>query len=370
MSNRHWIRKNQMSTEDERRVRAAEDAAAWLIHMESSAMSDEERAKFADWIRESPMHVAEMLRAGLIHQALTNYARRGLIEPIDKASVPNVTELTPPKNHRRSGAGLLSPGRWVPLTASLVCIAVIAGLLLSRSAPISVSTQAGERRELSLPDGSAMTIAPNSRLLIAFSRSDRLILLERGQVLFRVAKDPKRPFVVDTGGARTRDVGTTFSVERGQEGIVVTVVDGRVDVRPENAGNHFDVQGEGRTPSVSLGQDEQVTISGAGMAEPVRKVSSRNEVSWAQGQLVFDNTRVSDIAQRFNQYNSIQIRVTDPSLATRLITGVFREDDPRSFAEFLQSEAGAAVHLSSNGEIVIGASNSKILDSSAPQTTR
>jgi transmembrane sensor len=358
-----------MSTEDERRARAAEDAATWLIHMESSAMSDKERAKFADWIRESPMHVAEMLRAGLIHQALTNFARRGLIEPIDKASVPNVTELTPPKNHRLSGAGFRSPGRWVALTASLVCIAVIAGLLLSRSAPISVSTQAGERRELSLPDGSAITIAPNSRLLIAFSSSDRLILLERGQVLFRVAKDPKRPFVVDTGGARTRDIGTTFSVERGQDGTVVTVIEGRVDVRPENARNHFDVQGGGRAPSVSLGRDEQVTISGAGMAAPVRKVSSRNEASWAQGQLVFDNSKVSDIVQRFNQYNSIQIRVTDPSLATRLITGVFSEDDPRSFAEFLQSEAGAAVHLSSNGEIVIGASNSKILDSSAPQTT-
>lgn len=105
------------------------------------------------------------------------------------------------------------------------------------------------------------------------------------------------------------------------------------------------------------------------MAAPVRKVSSRNEASWAQGQLVFDNSKVSDIVQRFNQYNSIQIRMTDPSLATRLITGVFSEDDPRSFAEFLQSEAGAAVSLSSNGEIVIGASNSKTLDSSAPQAT-
>lgn len=256
VSNRHWACKIHMSTEDERRTRAAEDAATWLIQMESGAMSDEERAKFADWIRESPMHVAEMLRAGVIHQALTSFARRGLIEPIDKASVPNVTELTPPRNHRLSGAGFRSPGRWVALTASLVCIAVITGLLLSRSAPISVSTQAGERRELSLPDGSAMTIAPNSRLLIAFSRSDRLILLERGQVLFRVAKDPKRPFVVDTGGARTHDIGTTFSVERGQEGTVVTVIEGRVDVRPENAGNHFDMQGGELQASRSAGMSK------------------------------------------------------------------------------------------------------------------
>jgi transmembrane sensor len=354
-----------MSSQDERRAQPTEEAAAWLLQLESGALSAEGRAKFADWLRESPVHVAEMLRVSRLQQALKQFAQRGLIPPLDSTIPTNVTALSTRKDIRRSQPRHITVRPWVAIAASLAAVAVLTTVLLNRSGSMVAETQPGERRDLSLADGSEITIAPNSKLHIQIGGKERLIVLERGEALFHVGKDLNHPFIVDAGGARTRDVGTAFSVARHPDAVVVTVVEGRVEVIPAKASGHFDVQDGGEVHSISLGSDEQVAVSTTTTAVHVRKVSSQVEVGWAQGQLVFDNNKVADIVRRFNQYNRVQIRIVDDVLASRSITGVFRADDPKSFVEFLQSEAGATARQTSNDEIIVGAFNAAPVKSSS-----
>jgi transmembrane sensor len=58
-------------THKERRLKAAEHAAHWLVALQSEELSSQERADFIDWLRESPLHVSEMLHACRLHRDLS-----------------------------------------------------------------------------------------------------------------------------------------------------------------------------------------------------------------------------------------------------------------------------------------------------------
>ncbi len=56
-----------------RRARAAAEAAEWWVRIESGELSRGEREQFVDWLRESAVHVAEMLRMAEVHGALERF---------------------------------------------------------------------------------------------------------------------------------------------------------------------------------------------------------------------------------------------------------------------------------------------------------
>ena len=58
---------------ESRRARAAEEAAEWLQRFESGHISASDRGDFVDWLRESPLHVAETLRIKRLASALAEF---------------------------------------------------------------------------------------------------------------------------------------------------------------------------------------------------------------------------------------------------------------------------------------------------------
>jgi transmembrane sensor len=170
--------------------------------------------------------------------------------------------------------------------------------------------------------------------------------------MFRVAKDPRRPFIVTAGGARVTAVGTEFSVSRNDDAVVVTVTEGRVKVMSarDAAGDPGPVQ---RFAEISLQANERVSVSAAGTAGPIHRIESSPTSGWGENQLVFENTRVADVVAQFNRINHIQIRITDNALNSRTVSGVFAANDPRSFVEFLQAVAGTASVDNGPDQIVV-----------------
>jgi hypothetical protein len=111
---------------------------------------------------------------------------------------------------------------------------------------------------------------------------------------------------------------------------------------------------ESGATALSLGADEQVSISPEGRATPVRRVQSEAEVGWASGQLVFENETIAEIARRFNLYNRTQVQVLDTVLATQRISGMFRASDPQSFVAFVRVVTGATVAQPDFEHITLG----------------
>jgi transmembrane sensor len=203
------------------------------------------------------------------------------------------------------------------LAAAGLAVAVYVGSFSGGDRPSTTysttySTRAGERRIITLHDGSRVTLAPATTLRVpkAFGAKSRTMRLE-GEAYFDVASSAGVPFVVQTAMAETRVTGTEFGVAHypGDRDTRVAVVRGKVSVRGS--------------------RDRAPVVLVAGMiaraADSVTTaVSSPNDVTaatnWVSGHLVFHNARVADVLVTLRRWYDLDIRVADTALANRHLT--------------------------------------------------
>jgi transmembrane sensor len=339
------------SSADMRRARAAAEAAEWTTRFDSGHLSTSERSEFMDWLRESPIHVSEMLQIGRLTSDLRKFNDWGRIVPSGDVSLETVTRLTDyravqaPKRHERTHRV-----RWLAaIAASLTCVAVFLTVFKQQLWTTDIHTQKDERREITLADGSIVQLSPNTDLRIRLQSHIRSVVMQHGEATFRVAKDPLRPFIVDAASVKVQAVGTMFSVARNAEAVVVTVAEGRVSVTP--AATAADASRDGAAVGLSLKANERVIVSARGIASPIRHLESVPILDWGDNRLVFEASSVADVVRQFNRRNTVQIRVIGNALALRTVTGIFDASDPQSFVDFLQSFAGATSNR--NGEEIL-----------------
>jgi transmembrane sensor len=364
----------------DRRRRVAEEAAEWWVLLQGG-VSRKEREDYVDWLRESPVHVAEMLRVAQVHGALEKFQRWSEIPTDGGGTEGTVVPLVTPTHTTSSPLLKYMPRQWrlaASVAAVLLVIAGLTGLLLALRGQV-IETQRGERREVALADGSVVQVDPQTRLKVQYEAHTRRVLLVRGRALFHVAKNPERPFLVQVRDTTVRAVGTAFAVEEADHTVVVTVAEGRVAVLhgPVTEGPPPDTAREKKTTAVMradkaagrneprlagsgvteiiLTANQQITVAGAGTAEPVREVDSARVLSWAEGRLIFENEAVERAVSEFNRYNRIQLTVNDVALARRPISGVFSASDPESFVAFIQSVAAVRVTRNESEDITIEA---------------
>lgn len=353
---------------NERRTRIVAEATEWCLRLHNNEMSRAQREEFVDWLRESPLHVTEMLHMAHVHNAFEQFkgwsqlkaptaidAQDTVVQFPERSTrtQPNPESIVKPaRNHRRYGA----------IAAALMGVLVFVVWRLSGNAGMTIVTERGEKREMSLSDGSVLQIDPNTKLRVRLLDKERRIQLEYGRALFRVAKDAARPFFVNANDTTIRAVGTAFAVARSNESVTVTVVEGKVavmrnDVASSDASSNEKPADErdrsrrtgpagkvARSPanenpqaSIFLVADEQVTVGAKHLPGKIRKVDSARALFWAGDRLTFENDSVAAVVAEFNRYNRMQIYVSDEALANRSISGVFDASDPQSFVAFLKS---------------------------------
>jgi len=226
-------------------------AAEWVVQLRSPDRPVDCEQSFADWLRESPVHVREYLRAvevweGLAHPDVGGGRSRD--EFIKAASDSNLVELptaAPAPTSYRSGF------RWrrVGFALALTGVFVLAYIGWQQTTVIKVTTGLGEQHSEVLPDHSVVELNTQSEIRVGFTAAERRVELVRGEAFFDVAKDPARPFIVVTDLATAKAVGTRFSVYRAQSGTIVTVAEGRVLVLDKQAKADLDKEAMSRKPS-------------------------------------------------------------------------------------------------------------------------
>ena len=353
-----------------RRQRALEEAAAWLVRLQEAEPTVAERSSFTDWLRESPLHVAAMLEVSQTEHTLRTFDGWDQVPATPSSLSDTVVEwlasfrktmddkqVAGPVAHQ---SGRSTRRAW--LTMAAVCIITLAGGALWWEGVIGgavFETSSGERRDVVLNDGSTLRLGPESRVRVVLSEAERDVTLARGEALFKVAKDPERPFIVRADRAQMRALGTEFGVERRDGVVIVTVVQGRVSVAESTPSPLPFHQGVANLVLASLAAGDQLEVPHAGAAGAVRKVDPVNSLAWADGRLVFENAPVSTIVERFNQYNRIHLAVSDPQVAARRVSGSFDATDPESFLIFLRSAVPIKVMRSRDGrDITIAAESS------------
>ena len=358
-----------------------EEAAEWFVEFSTGDVDTQVRQRFDVWLRISPEHVRAYLEllpvwedAALPRPGQDTSPERlialahdaGNIVPLEtRAAVGGRTRHAEPGELPRGIASL----RRVAVAAAILM--VVAGLAawLAIYRPPTYTADVGEQRSITLADGSTVELNARSRVRVRFSDRERDVDLLEGQALFHVARDPTRPFIVNSNETRVRAVGTQFDVYRKKTGTTVTVLEGRVAVLTEKgAGSESFVQGSAsdagtaaKTPSgarprtVFLSAGEQVTVSVADTAALVpTHPNIAAATAWTQRRLVFNSASLTDVAEEFNRYNVRQLVIRAPELAHLRINGVFSSTEPAPLLRFLREQPGVRVDDAGDAIVISG----------------
>jgi transmembrane sensor len=85
----------------------------------------------------------------------------------------------------------------------------------------------------------------------------------------------------------------------------------------------------------------------------VDSAAQRRALSWQAPRLVFVDTPLSEVVARFNEYNTVQLSIADPGLASRAVGGTFRADQVETFARLLEQSRDMAVERPDADRIVL-----------------
>jgi transmembrane sensor len=317
----------------------AHRASEW--HQVLETASEAERAEFVAWLKQSPLHVKEYLEAAYTDRVLKHvdsareFDVNALLATITPEVVPLAQAPVAPatRQHRPRG--------WKTALAAGVAICVLsAALIYQQFRADAFSTEIGEQRTIELNDASVVTLNADSLIQVHLDETARQIELLRGEALFKVAHDTKRPFKVQTRSAVVEAIGTQFNVYDRPDGTRVSVLEGRVRVQtPQEAQN------------LGAGEEAQVRLDGS--IERKEKADVRNSVAWRERRLVFVDAPLEEMVREFNRYSpALQLRLEDLPTGSHHYNGIFDAADPESLATLLAREPDLILERR-EGEIVI-----------------
>lgn len=357
---------NQSAHERATQVSLSNEAAEWFVRLRDDRLGTRNRERNVRWLKQSPSHIAELLRIQQVYQALRTAKVVNRAPGATAPQVSNIIDLDAqrePEEYEPPPLELLpeEPARRRPrfeawkIAAAVACLTV--SFFLGFMAKVAwfdrtIETELGEWRTVALTDGTQVRIGPASLLKVAFGDDHRTIHLVRGEAMFDVAKDHTRPFYVESEMIGVLAVGTEFRVSRLGGKDVVAVTEGSValyrDGRDAIRGTvpAAPAQIAETTGGVALTAGEQVSITPATRARPVakEKVNLDYEQAWAEGWLVYENKTVAEVASDFNRLNRVKIVIAEPSIAARRLA-FFRVSatDPESFVAALATSSDITI---------------------------
>ena len=344
-------------TDDRLRAVIADQALEWHLRQREGELSAAARAEFMDWLRASPLNVREYLELASLTQALPHalaavgvgegsagVRQDGLMDDASGAAQTpsNVLQLSDFHVRRVDEAPNRSVARRVSLFAAAAAVAVIGvGLYAWHSGYLGVMgilpiAAPDSQIAIVLRDGSRLHLNAGSRVRVHFSRGERLLDLEAGEVLFDVAHDRSRPFRVRAGSADVIAVGTRFDVNRLATAVVVTVVEGKVDVVDAvmNASGSAGVADH--MPPLRVAAGERVEVGADGQPSATQPIDTHIATAWMRHDIAFSSKPLSDVTDELNRYLEKPIVIQDDGLRTLRISGIFNAYDAESFLAFLR----------------------------------
>jgi len=290
---------NREAPEDTRQLVRA--AAHWLALLESGSASQAQHAELQHWRSLSTAHEQAWQRAQAFKQRFAGLPTELAMATLDR----------PDGERRRMLKGLLGFAALAP-----------AAWFVARELPLDawgadLSTATGERRRLTLADGSVLDL--NTATAVDLDPDRRGLRLLRGEIALRRAQPS--PFVIRTAFAEaTLVAGGDLCVRQYETGCEFSVASGNLDVRAQDGSRWRVPQGK----RLRLPAQAGVPLQPFDVAQP----------GWREGVLVANDERLGDFLRELDRYHPGILR-WDASLETLRVTGSFRLDDTDRILQLL-----------------------------------
>ncbi len=254
-------------------------------------------------------------------------------------------------------------GRWLAATAAaaLAAIAFVAAprlksLIIPPDAADSFATRTGEQMQVTLPDGSQVSLGARSKLTVAYTPAERNVRLESGEAFFAVHKDASRPFRVHVLDGIVTAVGTAFDVRTTNDRIRVAVAEGTVQVSsaPSTLSNRIalSLTGHGKAaPALArLTRGEAMSFQGestnsAAQRVAVSRVDPAEPARWRDGWLVYRDEPLREVLADVARYVDRDLIVSDTLAMNAHFTGAIYQDSIIEWLESLPNAFAVSVNI-------------------------
>lgn len=273
----------------------AQQAARWFLRLQGPANAQDQQACEAWRAADAEHERAWQLAARFSAQVQT----------------------IPPELARKTLQRPMPLGRRNALKAltSLVVLGSL-GVTLSRSGALDglvadVSTGIGERRQVTLDDGSELHLNTDTAVDIRYSASERTLLLRKGELYVSTGKDP-RPMRVQSASGTFQPLGTRFSVRQFPDHDLLQVFEGTVAATPN----------QGATLRVAVGETAQVSAMQASLLD-----GPAARADWLTGVLRVEAMPLAEFVAELGRYRQGWTRCA-PEIANIRVSGTYQLNDP------------------------------------------
>lgn len=202
------------------------------------------------------------------------------------------------------------------------------------------ATNAGQIEQITMKDGSVITLNANSRVEFKVTEKSREIKLQ-GMAHFEVAKNPNAPFVIESNNNKVTVLGTGFDVQSyAGKPLQVTVNHGKVKV--EKISNNTMLESVILTKGMRV-RENLNQANATNKRSQIFAVDSNvnlEAVKWESGNLIFTNAPIDDVVNAIETRYSkkLQVRILKPTCiitptgtsnqtSDLQFTGVFKNTD-------------------------------------------
>lgn len=235
------------------------------------------------------------------------------------------------------------------LAAAAIALAI--GPMLSPPLPPSDAVQiaqapSDQTSSVLLEDGSKVTLERKARISFDNAGAVRTATLEAGEAFFSIAKDKERPFVLDAGDAQIRVLGTQFNVNTWDQGISVTVLEGRVSFRDKSSQ---------KIVELTAGQGANI-LNNRSIQTFEFDVSTYAD--WRTGWVDAVDMPLNEVMAKLERYSDSTISVENAEIDQFLVTGRFQLSQTDSTLRTLALLYGLQIE-NTPGQIVLSSDKSK-----------
>lgn len=333
------------------------EAIEQFLRLNESLDDARRAAEFSEWLTRSPTHVEVFLAVVHTWSALNLPAEGSLSTDAliaaarAEPAADNVVELPRPMPLQQRMPDRHVAHAWRAAVAAAV-LAVVGWIGYAYvTAAHLYRNDSEEVRRVPLPDGSLVSLNPNSEIYLRWTNEERRLDLRHGRARFQVAKNPQRPFLVDTDLGTVRAVGTIFDVDTQLQETRITVIEGRVEVeRVAHVGlSTKGVGADAGNSSLQLSAGDRATISGGEAA--ITEDAAPSMMAWTAQRVVFRGATLDVVIDEFNRYQGRPAIIDDAGLAPLVISGVFDPKNPDSLLSYLELYEGVQVERTVDGSV-------------------
>ena len=275
---------------------ALRQAAEWLVQLDLEPNQEQTQA-FRAWLAADPQHPAALARL------------QARLQPLAFATARAALNRTQPRDGSGRARGALGV---LLLSAGLIGASYWAADQAYLFADLTATAQ--EWHSTELPDGSTLELESGSAVDLQFQGQERRVHLLRGAIRVAVAKDPSRPFYVDTPQGSIRALGTRFIVERTEGTTSVSMLESSTRV-----------QSHGAELTLSPGQCVRLNDAGPEAAQACN--TQALEQAWDAHQVMASDTPLSQVLDRLALHHKGVLLYDREALAELRVTVMLPADD-------------------------------------------